>query len=138
MKEEKLNEKLIRFEIQGICQDCIYLDRVVPIIREMLSEEYKTGLEQARFDKRMLELENDTLRKDLQKSKKIIDIILEYGIYMDECPLNFSFDENSIQDKAQNVFYEDNGEYCENNCNDCYKKCWLKFFKEMQRLKEIK
>ena len=138
MKEEKLNEKLIRFEIQGICQDCIYLDKVVPIIREMLSEEYKTGLEQARFDKRMLELENDTLRKDLQKSKKIIDIILEYGIYMDECPLNFSFDENSIQDKAQNVFYEDNGEYCENNCNDCYKKCWLKFFKEMQRLKEIK
>ena len=138
MKEEKLNEKLIRFEIQGICQDCIYLDRVVPIIREMLSEEYKTGLEQAKFDKRMLELENDTLRKDLQKSKKIIDIILEYGIYMDECPLNFSFDENSIQDKAQNVFYEDNGEYCENNCNDCYKKCWLKFFKEMQRLKEIK
>ena len=138
MKEEKLNEKLIRFEIQGICQDCIYLDKVVPIIREMLSEEYKTGLEQARFDKRMLELENDTLRKDLQKSKKIIDIILEYGIYMDECPLNFSFDENSIQDKAQNVFYEDNGEYCENNCNDCYKKCWLKFFKEMKRLKEIK
>lgn len=138
MKEEKLNEKLIRFEIQGICQDCIYLNKIVPIIREMLSEEYKTGLEQARFDKRMLELENDTLRKDLQKSKKIIDIILEYGIYMDECPLNFSFDENSIQDKAQNVFYEDNGEYCENNCNDCYKKCWLKFFKEMQRLKEIK
>lgn len=138
MREEKLNEKLIRFEIQGICQDCIYLNKIVPIIREMLSEEYKTGLEQARFDKRMLELENDTLRKDLQKSKKIIDIILEYGIYMDECPLNFSFDENSIQDKAQNVFYEDNGEYCENNCNDCYKKCWLKFFKEMQRLKEIK
>lgn len=57
MKEEKLNEKLIRFEIQGICQDCIYLDKVVPIIRKMLSEEYKTGLEQARFDKNMLEQE---------------------------------------------------------------------------------
>ena len=57
MKEEKLNEKLIRFEIQGICQDCIYLDKVVPIIRKMLSEEYKTGLEQAKFDKNMLEQE---------------------------------------------------------------------------------
>lgn len=57
MREEKLNERLIKFEIQGICQDCIYLDKIVPIIREMLSEEYKTGLEQARFDKNMLEQE---------------------------------------------------------------------------------
>lgn len=84
MKEEKLNEKLIRFEIQGICQDCIYLDRVVPIIREMLSEEYKTGLEQEKFDKNMLEQElqqykslyenekdkNDTLIRIIKKAKE--------------------------------------------------------------------
>ena len=86
MKEEKLNEKLIRFEIQGICQDCIYLDKVVPIIREMLSEEYKTGLEQARFDKNMLEQElrqykslyqnekdkNDTLNRVIKKTEEYI------------------------------------------------------------------
>lgn len=76
--------------------------------------------------------------QELQKYKNIVDTILEFGIFMDECPLNFSFDENSIQDKAQNVFYDDEGEFCENNCNECYKKCWLKFFKEIQRLKEIK
>ena len=66
MKEEKLNEKLIRFEIQGICQDCVHLDKVVPIIRKMLSEEYKTGLEQARFDKNMLE-------QELQKYKSLYE-----------------------------------------------------------------
>ena len=69
MSEEKLNEKLIKFEIQEICRDCVHLDKIVPIIREMLSEEYKTGLEQARFDKRMLELENDRLAVKLNKNK---------------------------------------------------------------------
>ncbi len=57
MREEEINEKIIKFELEGICQDCIYLDKIVSIIREMLSEEYKTGLEQAKFDKKMLEQE---------------------------------------------------------------------------------
>lgn len=57
MREEKLNERLIKFELKGICDNCNNLDKVVPIIREMLSEEYKTGLEQAKFDKNMLEQE---------------------------------------------------------------------------------
>ena len=65
MTEEQLNENLIKLELQGICQDCIYLDKIVPIIRKMLSEEYKTGLEQSRFDKNMLERENRELKKKL-------------------------------------------------------------------------
>lgn len=65
MSEEKLNEQYIKDHIQGICQDCIYLDKIVPIIREMLSEAYINGLEQGKFDRQMLELA-------VQKYKEII------------------------------------------------------------------
>lgn len=50
MSEKELNEKYIRNKISGICQDCIYLDKIVPIINEMLSEQYIEGLKQGHFD----------------------------------------------------------------------------------------
>ena len=85
MSEEQLNENLIKLELQGICQDCIYLDKIVPIIRKMLSEEYKTGLEQSRFDKNMLERENQELKKLViameevaNKYKEVIDKMNKY------------------------------------------------------------
>ena len=53
MSEEKLNEEYIRDNIGGICQDCVYLDKIVPIIRRMLSESYIKGLEQYKFDLKM-------------------------------------------------------------------------------------
>lgn len=53
MSEKELNEKYIRDNIKGICQDCMYLDKIVPIINNMLSEEYKNGLHQGWFDREM-------------------------------------------------------------------------------------
>ena len=64
--------------------------------------------------------------------KDLIDTILNFSFFKEECPLNFSFEDNSKEDKAQDVFYED--EYCENACNDDYRKCWLKYFEKMQEL----
>lgn len=90
MKEEKLNEQYIRDNIQGICQDCIYLDKIVPIIREMLSKAYIDGLEQSRFDKRMLEFENEKLKQEINKiSKKELKVYsmlksIEYGTLTEE------------------------------------------------------
>ena len=81
MSEEKLNEQYIIDHIQGICQDCIYLDKIVPIIREMLSEAYINGLEQSRFDKQMLELENQEYKEVLNKISDIINY--EYNFYDD-------------------------------------------------------
>lgn len=75
MSDEQLNENLIKLELQGICQDCIYLDKIVPIIREMLSEEYKTGLEQSRFDKNMLEIENQKLKKQVEELKTTNNVL---------------------------------------------------------------
>lgn len=77
MTEEQLNEKLIKLELQNICQDCIYLDKIAPIIRKMISEEYKTGLEQSRFDKNMLERENQELKKQLEVGKEQYDDLVE-------------------------------------------------------------
>lgn len=53
MTEKELNEKYIRDNIEGICQDCMYLNKIVPIINKMLSETYKDGLHQGWFDKQM-------------------------------------------------------------------------------------
>lgn len=53
MTEEQLNEEYIRDNIGVICQDCMYLDEIVPIIRRMLSEAYRNGLEQYKFDLKM-------------------------------------------------------------------------------------
>ena len=81
MSEEKLNEQYIKDHIQGICQDCIYLDKIVPIIRKMLSEAYINGLEQGKFDRQMLELAVQKYKEILeenQKYKEAIDKAIEY------------------------------------------------------------
>lgn len=68
-----------------------------------------------------------------EEYEQLINTILNFPFFKEECPLNFSFEDNSKEDKAQNIFYND--EYCENNCNDNYKDCWLKYFKELQKAK---
>ena len=70
------------------------------------------------------------LQQENKQLKDLIDTILTFSFFKEECPLNFSFEDNSKEDKAQNIFYSD--EYCENNCNSIYKECWLKYFKELQ------
>lgn len=74
------------------------------------------------------------LQQENQQLQDLIDTILNFSFFKEECPLNFGFEDNSKEDEAQNIFYSD--EYCENNCNDIYKDCWLKYFKELQELKQ--
>ena len=73
--------------------------------------------------------------KEIDRANNIIDTMLEFSFFKEECPLNFGFGDKK-EEKAQDVFYEDN--YCEENCNDIYKKCWLKYFEKLQELKENK
>lgn len=73
--------------------------------------------------------------KEIERLNNIIDTMLEFSFFKEECPLNFGFGDKK-EEKAQDVFYEDN--YCEENCNDIYKKCWLKYFEKLQKLKENK
>ena len=75
----------------------------------------------------------EELEQALDENKKLINTILNFSFFKEECPLNFSFEDNSKEDEAQNIFYND--EYCETNCNDNYKECWLKYFKELQKAK---
>ena len=71
--------------------------------------------------------------KEIERLNNIINTILDFNFFKEECPLNFSYQEECNEEKAQDVFYEDN--YCEETCNDDYKKCWLKYFKRLQELK---
>lgn len=79
--------------------------------------------------------EHKQVEQESQKYKEVISAILNWNIFKNECPMNFGYDKNTIEDKAQEVFYE-NDDYCENNCNDDYKKCWLKYFRKMQELEK--
>lgn len=76
----------------------------------------------------------EELQNENQQLKDLINTILTFSFFKEECPLNFVFEDNSKEDEAQNIFYSD--EYCENNCNDIYKECWLKYFKELQGSRE--
>lgn len=76
--------------------------------------------------------ENMLLKKENKKLKDLIDTILNFSFFKEECPLNFGFENSTNEDKSQSIFYED--EWCENNCNDNYKDCWLKYFKKLQEL----
>lgn len=79
--------------------------------------------------------ERKQLLGEIERLNNIIDTMLEFSFFKEECPLNFVFGEEK-EEKAQDVFYED--DYCEENCNDIYKKCWLKYFEKLQELKENK
>lgn len=78
--------------------------------------------------------ENQLLKKENEKLKDLIDTILNFSFFKEECPLNFGFENNTNEDKSQSIFYED--EWCENNCDDNYKDCWLKYFKKLQELEQ--
>ena len=76
MSEEQLNEEYIRDNIGGICQDCMYLDEIVPIIRRMLSEAYIKGLEQYKFDLKMdLLTEKVAIPEELANDEQIMDLL---------------------------------------------------------------
>lgn len=73
-------------------------------------------------------------REESKELKDLIDTMLNFSFFKEECPLNFGFENNTNEDKSQSIFYED--EWCENNCNDNYKDCWLKYFKKLQELEQ--
>jgi len=54
------------------------------------------------------------LEKENKQKDEIIDEILSYGIFEGDCPCSISGEELD----------------CCENCQDDYKKCWLKYFKE--------
>ena len=72
---------------------------------------------------------------EIERLNNIINTMLDFSFFKEECPLNFGYQERCNEEKAQDVFYEDG--YCEENCNDDYKKCWLKYFTRLQELKGV-
>ena len=86
---------------------------------------------QERFD---FEYQTELKDKEIERLNGLINTMLEFNLFGEECPLNFGYTERCNEEKAQDVFYED--DCCEKTCNDNYKKCWLKYFKRLQELKE--
>lgn len=79
------------------------------------------------------DIEIKRLKEENERLKDLINTIFDFNFFKEECPLNFGFSDKN-EKKSQDVFYED--DYCEKNCNDEYKKCWLKYFERLQELKK--
>ena len=123
-------------KLEGICQDCIYLEKI-KLLFEKLEKENKILRENAEHNDKVVDKvnwENMLLKKENKQLKDLIDTILNFSFFKEECPLNFGFENSTNEDKSQSIFYED--EWCENNCNDNYKDCWLKYFKKLQELEK--
>lgn len=95
-----------------------------------MSEEERNGLIKQR---RLLREKCEKKDKEIERLNNIINTMLDFNFFKEECPLNFGYTEKCNEEKAQDIFYED--DYCEENCNDDYKKCWLKYFERLQELK---
>ena len=105
-------------------------------ISESMAEkivDYVSNLEQALNENNKLKIQISARETLCEEYEQLINTILNFSFFKEECPLNFGFEDNSKENKAQNIFYTD--EYCENNCHDNYKDCWLKYFKELQKTK---
>ena len=89
------------------------------------------------FERLVIHLANQQEKKDkeIERLNNIINTMLDFNFFKEECPLNFGYTEKCDEEKAQDVFYEN--DYCEENCNDDYKKCWLKYFERLQELKGV-
>lgn len=73
MNEEQLNKEYITDKLQGICQDCMYLNILVPKILDIVKEAYKSGLVQAEIDNTMGVIEeNSDLKSRINKATQYI------------------------------------------------------------------
>ena len=91
------------------------------------------NLEQVLDENNKLKIQISARETLCEEYEQLINTILNFSFFKEECPLNLAFEDNSKEDEAQNIFYND--EYCANHCNDIYKDCWLKYFKELQKIK---
>lgn len=132
-------EDYTKYYIQGSDHYLIPKDVFIELFEELENwkEENKILRENAENNDKVVDKvnwENQLLKKENKQLKDLIDTILNFSLFKEECPLNFGFENNTNEDKSQSIFYEN--QWCENNCNDNYKDCWLKYFKKLKELEQ--
>lgn len=79
-----------------------------------------------------LQQENKQLQEKIFQLENLVDVIFSSYIFENMCPLELFLEKNLKEKKARCIFYLKND--CEKNCDDDYKKYWLKYFKNLQEL----
>ena len=77
-----------------------------------------------------------TLEDQIREKEDIINTIIEFLMKDCDCPFEYGygFEEGTPEDKAQDMLDTD---YCGNNCDkDNYHECWIKYFKNLSKLKK--
>ena len=91
MSEKELNEQYIRNKLQGICQDCMWFDKTIPVINKMLREAYISGFEQDKFDTKM------DLQQEIDRLNNIINELESYLL---------DYDESKVIISSKGVYYK--------------------------------
>lgn len=105
---------------------------------KLYDEEYETFLKENEYMKHIakdferLQQENKQLQEKIFQLENLVDVILSSYIFENMCPLELFLEKNLKEKKARCIFYLKND--CEKNCDDDFKKCWLKYFKNLQEL----
>ena len=73
MTEEQLNKEWLRKELKGFSYSNEFLDKIL----DLLSKQYINGLEQSRFEKKLLELENQELKNQLEVGEEQYNDLVE-------------------------------------------------------------
>lgn len=76
-------------------------------------------------------------KEEIERLNNIINEILTFGIYKEECPMTLDFEDNCLEGKAQKDFdiYMNCDEHCGCGLEDNHNECWLKYFERLQELK---
>ena len=112
---------------------CLKFNNLTKVEFDKLTKYLKDNL----LDYEDITMENNYLKERveyLESCSQMIDTILNFVFFKEECPLNFGFSTGSDELKAQDIFYSDEGEWCE-HCTDDYKQCWIKYFEELMKIK---
>jgi predicted nuclease with TOPRIM domain len=136
--KDKIHEQYIEIqELNKRVEDLKTINEEHQILNGMLRKEIERLNDELKSDENYYVRNLKTIikekDKEIERLNNIINTMLEFNLFAEECPLNFGYTERCNEEKAQDVFYED--DYCEKTCNDDYKKCWLKYFERLQELK---
>lgn len=106
-----MNKEEMENRLKGVCQDCMWLEKIEPIFNQ-LQQENKQLKEEIKDLKRICELFSNSLWSgDLKRAKERIDKAIEYLEYNNEGLYTFEpdydYEENIVDNYEPSSYRED-------------------------------
>lgn len=104
MSEEELNKKWLKDELKEFSYSNEFFDEIL----DLLSKQYINGLEQSRFEKNLLEQENQELKKQLSNSHQMENQQKEFIEWLENKIHNCKYGEEKFADGDDLSYHYEN------------------------------